>query len=289
MERRWLGLFAVVATALGSAGCPPPAPPPIPAPQRIKDAKLVSSRAGESVLVFAAATVGAGLKSSPRSYVYLRRRSLENGALLASVELRYDADRLVFGRDWTCEPRSHTAPGAHFVEQPPQCSGSCVRSRHLPPHATCSGRYMHVPLEAHRWSGPQCASDVHGAPSNAYNAFSSISTASYWTPGNVGWFFYRQVADACLTYFMGQTDTHFGTGGTLSGITLDGPFPTMRFSEAYGMGDYIGIIKRGLPGGYLFPTWARPVQTPASGAACVPCNSAPVLWDLAIYSSQVTP
>ncbi len=35
-------------------------------------------------------------------------------------------------------------------------------------------------------------------------------------------------------------------------------------------GDYVGIIKRGLPGGYLYPTWTQPIQTASS---CVACNN----------------
>jgi hypothetical protein len=71
----------------------------------------------------------------------------------------------------------------------------------------------------------------------------------------------------------------------MSNLTvIDGPFPTMLFNEAFGIGDYIGIIKRGLPGGYFFPTWARPVTT---SATCVACQGSQ--QSLAIFGTQVLP
>jgi hypothetical protein len=64
---RWLRLFAVVVTALASAGC---------APKYIAEgAQFMSSPSGESVLFVAEGLAGR----------WIRRRSLENGALLASV------------------------------------------------------------------------------------------------------------------------------------------------------------------------------------------------------------
>jgi hypothetical protein len=84
MRRRWLGLGAVMVTALGSAGC---------APKWIGDAMFMSSQAGGSVLVKASA---GGSRIS-----YLRRHSLENGALLASVQFRHGGSRSFQAQ---CEP-----------------------------------------------------------------------------------------------------------------------------------------------------------------------------------------
>jgi hypothetical protein len=113
------------------------------------------------------------------------------------------------------------------------------------------------------------------------NSFGSIVSASEFTP-NVGWFFYWQTPDACNTHILAGTDA--SNGSNLAYHLIDGPFPTMRFAEAFGLGDYIGIIKRGLPGGYLFPTWSKPVQTASS---CVSCES--TSYALGIFGTQVIP
>ncbi len=84
MQQPWLGLAALVVTALGSAGCaPPPVPPAPPSPVQVEGAMLVSRQAGESVLVFAAGFARYGRHSTSR-YRYLRLHSLKDGALLAS-------------------------------------------------------------------------------------------------------------------------------------------------------------------------------------------------------------
>lgn len=72
--------------ATGSAGCAPPIPP---SPQWIDDAKFVSTQAGESVLVFAATGALGARRRSLRNDTYLRRHSLETGAVVASVEFDY--------------------------------------------------------------------------------------------------------------------------------------------------------------------------------------------------------
>jgi hypothetical protein len=81
MKRRSLRLFAVGVTALGSAGC---------APVNIGGSWFLSGPAGESVL----------LNASSLSVTYLRKHSLENGALLASAWL-YRQGR---GYQWACAP-----------------------------------------------------------------------------------------------------------------------------------------------------------------------------------------
>jgi hypothetical protein len=96
VQRRWLGI-AVVATALASAGC---------GPDGIGAPRFVSSPSGESVL----------FKAGGPSGVWLRRRSLENGALLASAWVGYlrdnkGSDRLectpaLAGRLWCLENKS---------------------------------------------------------------------------------------------------------------------------------------------------------------------------------------
>jgi hypothetical protein len=84
MQRRWLGLGAVVVTALGSACC---------APKWIGSVKFMSSPAGESMLVEASAVVW--------RVKYLRRHSLENGALLASAQFLHECSRSYHVQ---CEP-----------------------------------------------------------------------------------------------------------------------------------------------------------------------------------------
>ena len=119
--------------------------------------------------------------------------------------------------------------------------------------------------------------------------FGSIVTASKYTHGNVGWFYYNQPSsgDACQSSYIGWTDTSYGTT-TMTKLTSpvsgSSTFPTMRFVTAHGMGDYWGIPKGGLPGGDLFPTWTQPVQTTAT---CVKCQG--VENSLGIFGTRVTP
>ncbi len=101
--RRWLGLGAVV-TVLGSAGC---------APTRVSGVQLLSSPAGESVLVYASA---AGVRAK-----YLRRHSMENGALLASARFSHECSRSYRVQ---CEP---AVPGRLWCME--TSSGSLCRER----------------------------------------------------------------------------------------------------------------------------------------------------------------
>jgi hypothetical protein len=120
-----------------------------------------------------------------------------------------------------------------------------------------------------------------------YNAFGSVSTASYYTD-SVGWFYYKQgstsgVNDPCNTYYQGQTNNSLGTSGTWTDQFLDSHIKTLRLNGA----DYVGIVRRGLPGGYFFPTWHRAVGTTASGDGCATCLGAS--HTLAIYASRIIP
>jgi hypothetical protein len=103
MKRRWLGLGAVVMTPLASAGCAPAPAYHALSPSAVHSAKFVSSQAGESVLVFASASVYRRRYYPGRTCVYLRRHSLENGALLASAEHCYASESYYYDY-WTCEP-----------------------------------------------------------------------------------------------------------------------------------------------------------------------------------------
>lgn len=58
---------------------------------------------------------------------------------------------------------------------------------------------------------------------------------------------------------------------------LTDPFPMMD-----GVGDYAASLDNGLPGGFLFPTWAQPVVSSASGEPCKTCP------DGNNYSMQIT-
>jgi len=63
------------------------------------------------------------------------------------------------------------------------------------------------------------------------------------------------------------------------------PFPVILFPGIHGLGDYVGIIKRGLAGGYLFPSWSLSTQTTDTG--CVACEGA--YWSLATHGARVSP
>jgi len=65
---------------------------------------------------------------------------------------------------------------------------------------------------------------------------------------------------------------------------IDGPFPIMHLPQASGLGDYVGIVKRGLPGGYLFPTWARPEKT---SELCTLCQGG--RYRKRIYATRILP
>ncbi len=121
-----------------------------------------------------------------------------------------------------------------------------------------------------------------------YSNFGSIATAAEFGSG-AGWFYYSQgnffnMSDPCATQYVGQTNTNNGLSGTWTLQTLDSGFPTLQVGGA----DYVGIIKRGLPGGTLFPTWHRAVPFSGSGN-CISCSAAGGQYSLAIYGSQVTP
>src|SRR5439155_19492042 len=119
---------------------------------------------------------------------------------------------------------------------------------------------------------------------NSADEYESVSTANYFTEG-VGWFYYSQT-NPCSTYFGGLTDTALGLVSMTSLGAIAGPFPTLRSQAAFGMGDYVGAIKRGLPGGYLFPTWTQPITTTYANA-CIPCQS--LKKNVAIFGTRVTP
>jgi hypothetical protein len=126
---------------------------------------------------------------------------------------------------------------------------------------------------------------------NADDDFESVSTASQFSQ-NVGFFYYHQPGgDACSTSFTGQVSNNLALTSTTPAGTLSvnpsspgsfGTFPTMGFAGMAGMGDYVGIVKEGLPGGYLYPSWSQPVN---SSASCVSCQGAQ--RSLAIFATRV--
>ena len=120
---------------------------------------------------------------------------------------------------------------------------------------------------------------------NTDNDFGSISTANAFT-SNVGWFYYHQPsANACTTTYKGRGDTTMGS--QMATIFQTGSFPSVLFSNDSfaGLGDYWGIIKRGLPGGSLYPTWTQPI--PMTSGTCVSCLGSQ--WSMAVMGQQVTP
>ena len=135
-----------------------------------------------------------------------------------------------------------------------------------------------LPTIAKTWiGGGLCGSGTN-------NTFGSVVTVNQFTNG-MGWFYYQQASgNACSTTFTGWTNTALGLTTLTSTGTLGGPFPTMRFAAAMGLGDYVGIVQRGFPGGYLFPTWAQPVVTSAS---CVSCQAQQ--RSLATYGTRIHP
>ncbi len=192
---------------------------------------------------------------------------------------------------------ARTAPKVHVATKYDPATGSCYAYAAYDKACSANGAtYMQsnfavvnitseaAPVVVQNYNSGSCSG------SSPFNTFMSVSTANEFT-GGVGWFFYMQpprtrysVGGPCNTYFVGYTDTALGLSSMSYAGALAGPFPTMRFDAAHGMGDYVGAVKRGLPGGYLFPTWAQPVPTSAS---CVSCQTQQ--WSLAVYGATVLP
>lgn len=97
-----------------------------------------------------------------------------------------------------------------------------------------------------------------------YNEFGGLVSFNEFT-ASFGFFFYRQRDNnACDTVFVARADSGYGESPpTFVGNTFG--FPTFSW-----MGDYIGIVRRGLPSGYLFATWAEPEPT-EGGYPCPAC------------------
>jgi hypothetical protein len=125
--------------------------------------------------------------------------------------------------------------------------------------------------------------------------YGSIAAANYFNDGVV-WFYYHQNGgNACNTTFRAHRSTNSATSATLPfspPVDLTSNFPTMRFGfggtgRLDGMGHYIGIDKRGLPGatGPIQASWAQPVRT--TDTAGTACQGSTIKYSLAIYGSQV--
>jgi hypothetical protein len=95
--------------------------------------------------------------------------------------------------------------------------------------------------------------------------FNAIPTASAFSR-NAGWFFYFDDGSHCNTTFTGYVDSNLLLLTQRPLLVSQGAFPT--FGGTVVLGDYVAAIKRGLPGGYLFPTWSQPVPGPASCSKC---------------------
>jgi hypothetical protein len=117
------------------------------------------------------------------------------------------------------------------------------------------------------------SSQISSQCPNKANEFGSVSTgvtnAAYT---NVGWFFYRQAnANPCTTNFAGYVSNNITFSSGLQSVTLTSSFPTVVFG-GFSMGDYVAAIKRGISGGYLFPTWGQPVTSTGTVSPCVQCQ-----------------
>lgn len=124
-----------------------------------------------------------------------------------------------------------------------------------------------APQVVRSWAGSDCTS------SDDEQTFMSTSTASLFS-SNVGFFFYRMVTgDPCYTIFTGMVDGSLGLAGMSSAGTISGPFPMMRFPLFNGFTHYNGIVKGGLPGGYLYPSWTEPVPTSSNSGDCLKCQT----------------
>lgn len=124
------------------------------------------------------------------------------------------------------------------------------------------------------------------ASSFVRNEFEPTVSFNAYTNG-FGFFFYRQANNnPCTTQFLGYTNVNLGQGA----VTYAGPFtpnfPTMRFATALGLGDYVEIVRRGLPGGYLFPSWNEPVAL-NPGLFCRACQG--VEYSNRAMAARVTP
>ena len=125
---------------------------------------------------------------------------------------------------------------------------------------------------------------ISSSTSNPYHEFISTVSINKFTKG-AGWFFYSQKDGPCNTKYVGWTHTNqFIGSGIWAKVTLAGPFPAVKFS-GWGMTHYNGIVQRGLPGGYLFPVWAQPVQTTATN--CIYCQGS--YWSNPSYGTRVLP
>jgi hypothetical protein len=133
------------------------------------------------------------------------------------------------------------------------------------------------PFRARRW--------ISSSASSTWNDFAPTVSVNDFTE-NVGWFMYRQRnGDPCDTIYDGAVDSAMALSSLAYGGVLSGPFPSITFGMTYGLGDYVGIVKRGLPGGYLYPSWSEPV---ASSAACpVTCNG--TSYSLGTFAARVLP
>jgi hypothetical protein len=120
-----------------------------------------------------------------------------------------------------------------------------------------------------------------------YNSYGSICTASAYT-NSVGWFYYSDsdvfgYSNPCSTSYEGKTNTNLGISGSWTDQTLDSGFPALKLNGA----DYVGIIKRGLPGGSLFPSWHRAITTEGVGYGCTSCQG--LTYTLTTYATEVVP
>ena len=121
-------------------------------------------------------------------------------------------------------------------------------------------------------------------PQYARNEFEPTVSFNQYTNG-FGFFYYQQLnGNPCTTVFRGATNTTLGGGTRYSVGPFTSAFPVIRFQTAAGLGDYVGIIRTGLPGGYLFPSWAEPVAT---SAVCRTCQG--VSYSNRVMGVRVTP
>lgn len=141
--------------------------------------------------------------------------------------------------------------------------------------------------------GQYCSSSCANTGSNEFASNVSM-TANTYSGGDtlLGNFYYQQPSvagfpDACNTIYTGTWGTGYVPNGMHNFGVIGGPFPTMTFQTARGMGDYAAAVRRGLTGYWFYPTWAQPVRIIVPGVPCETCLGDE--YNLAIFGRRVKP
>lgn len=137
------------------------------------------------------------------------------------------------------------------------------------------------------------SSTCAGNSSNEFSSNVSV-TANTYSGGStrLGHFYYQQPSvlgfpDPCNTIYTGKWGSSYVPNGLIDLGTIGGPFPTMTFRTARGMGDYTAAVRRGLTRYAFYPTWAQPVRIGIEGILCETCLGSE--YNLAIFGRLVDP